>query len=35
MDALDAVHHLGDVIIDRDARDPVGLLARELGENAG
>src|SRR5437763_16704412 len=35
MDALGAVHHLGHVIIDRDARDHVGLLAREVRKALG
>src|SRR5260370_28961184 len=32
VDALGAVDHLGDVIVHRNARDHVGLLARELRE---
>src|SRR5215471_12825846 len=35
VDALGAVDHLGDVIVHRDARDHVGLLARELREALG
>jgi hypothetical protein len=35
VDALGAVDHLGDMIIDRDARDHVGLLTRKLGEALG
>src|SRR5229473_4497169 len=35
VDALGAVDHLGDVIIHGDARDHVGLLARQLGEALG
>src|SRR5579864_7349943 len=35
VDALGAVHYLGNVIIDRDARDHVGLLARKLREALG
>src|SRR6516162_1707759 len=35
VDALGAVDHLGDMIIDRDARNHVGLLARKLGETLG
>src|SRR5215813_7365927 len=32
MDALGAVDHLGDMIVDRDTRDHVSLLARKLGK---
>jgi hypothetical protein len=35
VNALGAVDHLGDVIVDRDARNHVGLLARELGKTFG
>jgi hypothetical protein len=35
MDALAAVHYLGDVIIDGDAGDHIGLLARKFGEPLG